>query len=282
MKVIIYITITVVVLIGYIKYIEIHSIFFPLAEIEFTPEFINLTYEDVYIETKDNIKINGWFIPHLPQDRIGLGQEGAGFIPHPNAKYTILFCHGNAGNIGQRMDKIDLLHQIGTNIFIIDYRGFGRSQGRPSEDGIYIDAQAAYGYLVNIRHIKPENIILYGESLGGAVAVDLASKVKVMALIVEGTFSRGRDMAKRMYPFLPSILFSHKFDSLKKIKEVKVPKLFIHSKDDEIVPLNLAKRLFNAACEPKYFVEMDGGHNEGFLESQGKYTSSIASFIEKL
>lgn len=264
MKTIVYIVIAVVLLLGYIKYIEIHSIFFPMAEIEFTPEFINLTYEDVYLETKDNIKINAWFIPYT------------------NAKYTILFYHGNAGNIGHRLDKINLLHQIGTNIFIIDYRGFGRSQGRPSEHGIYIDAQAAYDYLVNTRRIQPEDIILYGESLGGAAAVDLASKIKIRALIVEGTFSRGQDMAKRMYPFLPSILFSRKFDSLKKIKEVKAPKLFIHSKDDEIVPLNLAKKLFNVAPEPKYFVEMSGGHNEGFLDSQGKYTSSITSFIEQL
>ncbi|MBU4346397.1 MAG: alpha/beta hydrolase [Candidatus Omnitrophica bacterium] len=263
-KGIVYIAIALVFLMGYIKYIELCCIFFPVKEVEFTPAFIGLAFEDVYIETRDNIKINSWF------------------IPHSNARYTILFFHGNAGNIADRLDKIGLLNHIGLNLLIIDYRGFGRSQGRPSEGGLYLDARAAYDYLVNERKIKPQDIILYGESLGGAVAINLASELKARPCILEGTFSRGRDMAKKMYPFLPALLFPDIFDSLEKIKGVQGAKLFIHSQDDEIVPINLARKLFNAGTEPKYFVEINGGHNEGFLDSQERYSSTITSFIGQL
>lgn len=251
-------------IIGYVKYIESQGIFFPVREIEFSPDFMNLSFEDVYIKTEDNIKINSWF------------------IPSSNAKYTILFCHGNAGNLTDRLDKINLLYGLGLNIFIIDYRGFGRSQGRPSENGLYLDAKAAYAYLVNHRNISPEQIILYGESLGTAVVINLASEVKIRALMVEGAFSRGKDMAKKIYPFLPSFLFSNKFDSLTKIKKVEAPKLFIHSRNDEIVSFSLAKKLYDTAPEPKHFVEITGGHNTAFLDSKERYISSIASFIGQL
>lgn len=263
-KGIIYIAILIAFIIGYVKYIENRVIFFPMKDIEFTPAFLGLSFEDVYIKTGDNIQINGWF------------------IPAENAKYTLLFCHGNAGNIGHRLEKIALLRKARLNIFIIDYRGYGRSQGKPSERGIYLDARAAYDYLVNKQGIAPEDIVLYGESLGCAAAIHLAREAKAGALIVESGFSRGRDMAKRIYPFLPAFLFSDNFDNLSKIKKIKAPKLFIHSKNDEIVPLSLAKRLYSAAPQPKCFTELIGGHNTAFLDSQQRYVSSIVSFIERL
>ena len=263
-RITLYIVTAIVLLVIYVKYLENHSIFFPTKNIELNPESINLPFEDIFLETKDNIKINGWF------------------IPYNNAKYTVLFCHGNAGNIADRLDKISLFHGLGVNIFIIDYRGYGRSQGKPSENGFYLDAKAGYDYLVNRRYIKPSHIILYGESLGGAVAIDLASKVEIGGLIAEGTFSTVRDMAKKFYPFLPSFLFSNKFDSLTKIKAVYAPKLFIHSKDDEIVPFTLAKKLYHAAGEPKQFVEIIGEHNTAFLDSGQAFLSKINSFIKGL
>lgn len=249
---------------AYIKYLENKGIYYPGKEIEFYPSVIGLSFEDVYITTEDGLKINGWF------------------IPHPNAKYTLLFCHGNAGNIGDRIDKLQLLSQIGLNIFIIDYRGYGKSQARPSEHGFYLDAKAAYDYLLNNRKLKPEQIILYGESLGTAIVIDLASKRKVKAVIIEGAFSCGRDMAAKHYPFLPQFLFSNSFDSLTKIKNIDAPKLFIHSKMDEIVPFKLANKLYNITEEPKEFVEIIGSHNTAFLDSQESYITAIASFIEKL
>ncbi|MFH1902356.1 MAG: alpha/beta hydrolase [Candidatus Omnitrophota bacterium] len=248
----------------YIKYLEKKSVFFPAKEIEFTPAAIGLSFEDVYLNTADNIQINGWFI----------SQE--------EAKYTILFLHGNGGNIGDRLEKIKMFYEMGVNMFIIDYRGYGNSKGKPHEKGIYKDAKAAYNYLVGKRGINPVDIVFYGESLGGAAAIVLASQVKAGGLILEGTFSSGRDMAKIMYPFMPSFLFPNLFDSLGKIKSVNAPKLFIHSRDDEVVPFRLGKKLYNAASSPKELIEIEGPHNNVFLDSKEKYISSIKRFIEQV
>ncbi len=263
--IIIYAAIAVVLLFfGYAKYIESRGMYFPIKEIEHTPEILGLPFEDVYINAEDGVRINGWF------------------IPGSKAKYTLLFCHGNAGNIGHRLEKLMLLHKIKLNLFIIDYRGYGRSKGTPSEKGIYLDTKAAYDYLVDKRKIKPEQIILYGESLGSAAIIHLAAEQKVGGLIVEGGFTRGRDLARILYPLLPTAFFSDSFDSLAKIKKIDAAKLFIHSKDDEIVPFSLAQQLYAAAGGPKRFAELRGGHNSTFLDSKEKYISSITSFIQSL
>lgn len=263
-KGIIYVVILIVFIVGYVKYMESRVIFYPMKGIEFTPEPLGLSFEDVYLTAKDGIKLNGWFIPKA------------------EARYTVLFCHGNAGNIGHRLEKIVLLRKLDLNFFIIDYRGYGRSQGRPSEKGLYLDAQAAYDYLVNERQVQPEKIILLGESLGCAAVIDLGARQRIGGLIVEGAFTRGRDMAKQIYPFLPAFLFSDNFNNLAKIKRITAPKLFIHSKNDEIVPYELAKRLYQASSPPKEFAELIGGHNTAFLDSEEKYISAVASFISGL
>ncbi len=263
-KTVVYILIFIAFAVGYVKYIENRVLFYPMKEIEFTPGFEGLSFEDVYIKTEDNIEINGWF------------------IPDNKAKFTLLFCHGNAGNIGHRLEKITLLREAHLNIFIIDYRGYGRSRGRPSEAGIYLDAEAGYDYLVNERKVRPEHIILYGESLGCAAVIHLAAEKKAGALIAEGAFTKGRDMARRIYPFLPAFLFSDSYNSLAKIRKIAAPKLFIHSKNDEIVPFALSEQLYNAAAEPKRFQELFGGHNTAYMESREKYVSCIAEFVEQL
>lgn len=263
-KIIIYSVIGLGLIFGYVKYIEFNGVFFPAKGITLSPGVMNLAFEDIYIHTEDNIKINGWF------------------IPHDQAKYTLLFLHGNAGNIADRLEKISLLRKAGLNIFIFDYRGYGLSEGGPSERGIYVDAKSAYEYLLNSRKIQPEQIILYGESLGTAVAVNLASGSYVRAIILEGAFTSGKDMARKYYPFLPAAIFSIKLDSLEKVKKISGAKLFIHSKDDEIVPIVLARKLYDAAGKPKEFVEITGGHNSAYLDSEERYISSISSFIERL
>ena len=218
----------------------------------------------MYVATKDGVKINGWF------------------IPYNNATYTLLFSHGNAGNIAHRLDKIVMLHKMGLNIFIFDYRGYGNSQGKPSEKGLYLDAETAYGYLLDTRNIAPEHIILYGESLGTAVAVNLARNVAVKGLILEGSFSSGKDMGRVLYPFIPRIFLPNIFDSWGKIKKIPAPKLFLHSTEDEIIPVVLARKLFSHAVEPKYLTELRGSHNNAFIESQEQYLSAIKAFVNNL
>lgn len=264
MRVFLNILIGLGLIVAYVKYLEYKGVYYPAKEILNFPSSVSISFKDIYITTEDNVKINGWF------------------ISNQKAKYTLLFFHGNAGNIGDRIDKLQLLYQAGLNIFIIDYRGFGKSQGRPSELGFYHDASAAYDYLINTINIKPERVVLYGESLGSAVAVDLAFHRRVRALILEGAFSRGRDMAVKIYPLLPRFVFSNSFDSLTKVKEINAPKLFIHSRDDEIVPFKLGRKLYDYAAGPKEFLEIEGDHNDAFMRSQHSCLSSISEFIGKL
>ena len=248
----------------YITHIERKSVFFPLKGLQAFPSDFNLAFRDVYLTTKDNIKLHSWFIPH----------EGAA--------YTLLFCHGNGSNISNRLDKILVLHQAKVNIFIIDYRGYGLSSGRPTEKGVYFDAQAGYDYLINRGDINPEQIILYGESLGSAVIIDLACREKVGGVIVEGAFSSGRDMGKILYPYIPKNILPDIFNSLEKIKRITAPKLFLHSLDDEIVPLELGEKLYQKAPEPKYFIKVSGGHNDICFEAKDKYLVAITVFLSKL
>jgi fermentation-respiration switch protein FrsA (DUF1100 family) len=263
-RILVYLVIGGLLLIAYVKYMELRGIFFPSQKIEATPAAVEISFEDVYVKTADGEMLHGWFIPHA------------------EVYFTLLFFHGNAGNIGHRVEKIAMLREIGLNIYIIDYRGYGRSTGRPSERGLYRDAEAAYGYLVSERKILPERIILYGESIGSAVAVDLASRHPVGGVILEGGFSSGRDIAGRIYPFIPPFLVSDIFNSLLKIPMVQSPKLFLHSRQDEVVPFSLAKKLFDAAVPPKTLVELQGGHNTSFIDSSRTYLSAIFSFIQSL
>lgn len=249
------------------RYFERRSIFFPTKDFSYTPSEFGLRYEDVFFAAGDGARINAWFI-HSNKD-----------APQ---RLTVLFCHGNGGNISHRISKIEILSQLGLDVFIFDYRGFGRSKGIPSEKGVYLDAEAACDYLTKDKKISADDIIAYGESLGVAAAVDLASKKKLKALILEGAFSSAQDMAREIYPFLPGFLIHSKFNSIAKIKNVAIPKLFIHSSNDEIVPIHLGQKLYNVALEPKSFAVLGGGHNTCFMDSQEKYRDSISSFIGKI
>jgi fermentation-respiration switch protein FrsA (DUF1100 family) len=242
---------------------EARTIFYPMREIEFLPKEINLDYEDIFLKTPDSTQINGWF------------------IPSKNSRYTILFCHGNAGNISHRLEKIKFFYELGCNIFIFDYRGYGRSKGRPSEKGLYLDAKTAYDYLLS-RNILPEQIVGYGESLGGAIIIDLAFRNMLKGIIIDSTPSSAKDMVKVLYSFLPHWIFSSRLDSENKIKSISIPKLIIHSANDEIVPYNLGRKLYENASQPKYFLTIHGGHNSCFFESQDILREKIAEFLHKL
>lgn len=246
----------------YFRYIELRSIFYPMRNIETTPRSVGLDYEEIYCPTEDGISLNGWL------------------VKSPGAKSTLLFFHGNAGNISHRLDKIALFYKLGINTFIIDYRGYGKSEGRPSEEGIYRDGRAAYDYLSRRLDLGAKKIA-YGESLGCAVAVDLGLHRQLDGIILDSAFSSAKDMAKVVFPFVPPFLLVSQFDSLQKVKDLPAPKLFIHSVNDEIVPISQGEKLFNAAGEPKEFLQITGGHNSGFFVSQELIREKLKTFLDK-
>ncbi|MFH1655972.1 MAG: alpha/beta hydrolase [Candidatus Omnitrophota bacterium] len=264
LKIFIYIILFCVFVFAYARYIEMRSIFYPMKAIEATPKDIGLDYEDIYFKVEDGVTLNGWL------------------VKNPKAKATILVFHGNAGNISHRLEKISILNQIGLNVFIIDYRGYGRSQGRPSEEGIYKDARAAYDYLATLKGINKDKIVSFGSSIGGAVAIDLAVNRDVACLVVDSSLTSAKDMGKRFYPYIPSFLFQTKFNSIDKVKTIKSAKIFIHSINDEIVPFEFGQRLYDAASQPKEFFKILGGHNSGFMESKDVIIKKLGSYFREL
>lgn len=253
----------VIALTVYLRIFERRVVFYPSKDIQFNPKGYGLDYEDLYLDTHGGIKLNAWFVPAAA------------------ARYCVLFAHGNAGNISDRLDKIKFFHDLNCSILVFDYRGYGRNKGIPSEKGIYEDTQAAYDYLV-AKQIKPEQIIGYGESLGGVAVIDLAAREKFAGIIIESSFSNAEDMGKILYPLLPIWLFSIRFNSLDKIKKIAAPKLLIHSPEDEIVPYGLGRKLYEAAPGPKEFLDIRGGHNTGFFDSRVILRDKISEFIKRL
>ncbi len=264
MKILIIIILCGVGFVLFVRYIESRSIFLPTRLLSMTPKNIGLDFDDVYFKTADGFTLNGWYVP---------ASSTAG---------TLLCFHGNAGNLGHRLEKIKLFHSLGINIFMIDYRGYGNSQGTPSEQGMYEDALAAHQYLTEERKILPERIVVYGDSLGGAAAVDLANRKPVAGLIVDSSFTNAADMSQVVFPFLPSFLLKSKLDSVSKVKTITIPKLFIHSINDEIVPMKLGLKLYESAAEPKTFIEIAGGHNTNHLDSMHLWTRTIKKFLTSL
>lgn len=240
-------------------------IYFPMGKLQQTPADWGLDYEDVTLTTADNLELHGWY------------------IPHKNATHTLLFFHGNAGNISHRQESIEIFHRLGLNVFIIDYRGYGNSQGRPSEQGLYRDALAAWDFLTNIKNISNRQILIFGRSLGGAVATDLAARVQSAGLIVESSFSSARDFARRVFPVLSHLLWVRfDFNTAAKIKQVKSPVLVLHSPDDEIMPFPLGEQVFQSASQPKQFIRMQGDHNSGFILSQPGYEMALKDWLTKI
>jgi len=228
-----------------VRLLECKGAFFPGRNMPANPSMMDLPWEDVYFRTQDGVRINAWLIKNA------------------RARSTVLFAHGNAGNISNRLFKIRTFFDSGLNVLIFDYRGYGKSEGAPSEGGIYLDALAAYDYLGSRGDVDMSRIILYGESLGGAVAVDLATRRNAALLVVDSSMTSATDMARIYYPFIPSFFLSLKLDSVNKVKDLQTPKLFIHSPEDEIVPYGLGQKLFSAACAPKEFLKISGRHNDG-------------------
>lgn len=240
-------------------------IFFPLKEINSTPRDWGLSYEPITLRLKDNTNIAAWY------------------IPHPQANKTVLFFHGNGGNMSHRASSVSVFHKLKLNVLIIDYPGYGESDGIPTEQGLYQSAGAAWEFLISDKKFNNDNVIIFGRSLGGAVAVDLASRVKAGALILESTFTSADDMADIIFPLLSRFLYlRYSFDSQSKIKDVSSPLLVIHSPEDEMIPYVLGKKLFEQATSNKQFLQISGGHNHGFIKSMSSYQKTLNHFIQKL
>ncbi len=234
----------------------------PSRAVETLPSAVGLPYEPVDLNTSDNINLNGWF------------------IPAPEQRGVILFCHGNAGNISHRLDSLLLFHKLGFSTLIFDYRGYGNSQGHPSEAGTYLDVEAAWQYLTTKRSIPSSHIILFGRSLGGAIAVHQATVFTPGALIVESSFTSVPDMAAELYPFLPVRWLSRlDYNVQEQLPRVSCPVLVVHSRDDEIIPFRQGRALYKTANKPKQFLELRGGHNNGFLLAGQAYTRELDRFL---
>jgi uncharacterized protein len=238
--------------------------FLPTGTLVTTPSAHGMDYEDVHFTADDGVGLHGWF------------------VPAPEARGVLLFFHGNAGNISHRMDSIRIFRDIGLSVFIIDYRGYGRSEGRPSEEGMYRDAVAAWRHLRESRDVPAQEIVVFGRSLGAAVAADLAARKQPGAVILESAFTSAADLGREVYPWLPvRTLLRHHYDVLSVLPDVSSPLLIAHSREDEIVSFDHALRLLEVAHEAVELLEMRGGHNDGFLRTGSGYVHGIEQFLER-
>ena len=251
-------------LLVFVYFSQARMLYFPSRQVEASPADIGLSFDQVTLGTQDGLKLSAWY------------------IPSDGAKGFLVFCHGNAGNISHRLDSIRIFHQLRLNVLIFDYRGYGMSEGEPTEKGTYLDAEAAYDFLVNTKGAVPSRVIIFGRSLGSAVAAELALRRRAGALIIESGFTSVPDLGKKFYPHLPVRLMSRfHYETIRKVGRLGLPKLFIHSPADEIIPYEQGRRLFEAAAGPKEFLEIHGDHNEGFLLSGDTYINGLGKFIDE-
>ncbi len=237
----------------------------PTRDVTLTPADISLDFEQVSFPSGDGIMLSGWYVP----------AKDAGF--------TVLFCHGNGGNIMHGLDSVRLFHDLGVNCFSFDYRGYGRSEGKPGEAGTYLDAQAAYDWLVRAKHVPAGQVILFGHSLGGSVAAHLASRVQARALVVEGAFTSYPDIGARFYPYMPVRWFAFfRYDTRAHIRQVHCPVLVMHSRTDELVPFEFGVRLYEAANEPKQFAEILGSHNDSLEVAGDAYRDAWRTWLDSV
>ncbi|MBM3244322.1 MAG: alpha/beta hydrolase [Candidatus Omnitrophica bacterium] len=265
MKILLIIIVAVIIFKIYFIFIEQKSLYHPDKDIPETPANLRIAFEEVNFKTADGNLLNGWF------------------VPAKNAKVTVLYCHGNAGNIYHRLHKVKFFHDMGLNFFIFDYRGYGKSSGSPSEKGLYKDAQGAYDYMASRGDVDKNRIVVYGKSLGGPVAADLCLHRKAAALILEGSFASVALRAQQLYPFLPmKLLITQKYDAMVKVKDIHIPKLIAHARQDEVISFRHGEILFKNAVEPKQFLPFDGGHNDDIFVTSDIYEGELKKFMSKI
>lgn len=236
----------------------------PERALTVTPAAAGLPYEEVRLTAADGVELGAWFLPAAEPDR-----------------GTLLFFHGNAGNRGHRLESLKLFHDLGLNLFIIDYRGYGDSDGLASEPGTALDAAAAWRHLTGERGIPPGQIVIFGRSLGAAVALQLTGETWPRAVIIESAFTSVADVGAEHYPWLPVRWLARiHYDNLARVRSLDAPLLVIHSRGDEIIPFRHGVALHAAARGPKRLLEISGGHNDGFLVSGDGYRDGLAAFLD--
>jgi len=241
--------------------------FYGQGPLQSPSDSLELNFQRIELNTEDGLKLIGWIVPSAKDSSSGP---------------WLLFCHGNASDISypDYILRYKIFNKIGINVLAIDYRGFGESGGKPSEEGLYNDALTAYNYLNKTIKISPERIIIYGHSLGAAVAIDLATKVQAGAIVAKAAFKSVPDMGQQLYPFLPmNLLVKNKFMSIDKVSSIAYPKLFIHSIEDEIISINDGKALFEKAIQPKSFLQIKGNHDSAPILSEETFIKGLSDFL---
>ena len=229
-----------------------------------TPDSHGLPYEAVAVRTADGETLDAWW------------------VPVDDARGTVLFFHGNAGNISHRLAYLPMFHGFRYSTLIVDYRGYGKSTGTPSEEGTYQDAQAAWNYVRDVRAARPQDVVIVGESLGGGVASWLAARVSPGGLVLLSTFTSATSLGADVYWFLPVRLLSRfGYDNLANLRRIRAPVFIAHSAQDDVIPYAHGKRLFETASEPKAFLEMQGGHNDGFVFGRAEWVARLAAFLDR-
>lgn len=246
-------------------------VYYPDRQVGLTPAYLKIPFEDVRIETADGETLAGWYV------------DAANESSDPDKEaLTVLLCHGNGGDIGDRLMSVQAFRDLGLNVLLFDYRGYGDSTGQPSEEGTYADGLAAWEHLTIERGARPDRIVVFGRSLGAAVGTWLAQQVEPAVLVLESAFTSAPDMAGRMFPYLPvRLLCRFRYDTIARIGNVGCPVLVIHSVADEMVPFEHGKRLFDAAKEPKAMIETRGGHNDGGVEADAVFLQAFQSFLSE-
>lgn len=250
----------------FLRWFEWKSLYVPSRVIDATPAEVGLAFEDVDFVAEDGVRLHGWW------------------IPNPQARGTILYCHGNGNNIANRVELCRDLHELGVNIFIFDYRGYGRSRGWSTEQGTYRDARAAYE-VVRARYGDSEQppVIVYGASLGAAIAAQLALDKPVAGAIFEAGFSSIVDVGERIYPWMPvRWILQFRYEADRRVANVRAPKLFAHSKEDQLIPYELGRKLFDAAAAPKEFFELSGPHEEAGWNNKPSFWPALSAFVDRV
>lgn len=229
-----------------------------------------LQHRSVRYASGDGTGLTAWIVP-------GRGPDSTG--------YWMLISHGNLGNIGyaERPEFYAAMRDLGLNLLAYDYRGFGASEGAPSELGLYNDAEASYRYLTDSLGVSPDRIILFGHSLGSGVATELATRVKAAALVIEGGYTSVPDRGQEIYPWVPvKLIATQRFESIAKVPAITMPKLYLHSPSDDVIPFSHAEKVVAAAAEPKRLVPVKGGHMLAFREDGATYFGAIRDLIRGL